>query len=129
MTAVFAHDDGRALAEAFARLDGDARRVVVLTDVPEAVATRTSALRRFLAAERPVTTIVTIDRGDAVPAFCRSVLEVGSAPVPAGVIPSMARSAPTGSMSPGSPPTRPARSDGTSPACRTPRIPLVQGPS
>ncbi len=76
--AVFAHDDGRALAEALARLDGDARRVVVLTDVPAALATRTSPLRRFLAGERPVTTVVTIDRGDTVPAFCRSVLEVGT---------------------------------------------------
>ncbi|HEX4983579.1 MAG TPA: FtsK/SpoIIIE domain-containing protein, partial [Ilumatobacteraceae bacterium] len=39
---------------------------------------RTGALRRFLAAERPVTTIVTVERGDPVPAFCRSVLEIGT---------------------------------------------------
>ena len=77
-TAVLAHDDGRALIDALARLDGDARRVVVLTDVPAVLATRTSPLRRFLAGERPVTTIVCIGRGDAVPAFCRSVLEVGT---------------------------------------------------
>ena len=76
--AVFEHDDSRALTEAFDRLDEEARRVVVLTDVPAALATRTSPLRRFLASDRPVTTIVTIDGDDTVPAFCRSVLEIGT---------------------------------------------------
>ena len=76
--AVIDHDDSRALTEAFDRLVEDAPRVVVLTDVPATLATRTSPLRRFLASDRPVTTIVTIDRGGAVPAFCRSVLEVGT---------------------------------------------------
>ena len=75
---VFEHGDSQALTEAFDRLDEDARRVVVLTDVPAALATRTSPLRRFLASDRPVTTIATIDGGDAVPAVCRSVLEVGA---------------------------------------------------
>ena len=75
---MFEHDDSRALNEAFDRLDEDARRVVVLTDVPAALATRTSPLRRFLASDRPVTTIVTIDGDDTVPAFCRSVLEIGT---------------------------------------------------
>ncbi|HWM22105.1 MAG TPA: FtsK/SpoIIIE domain-containing protein [Ilumatobacteraceae bacterium] len=77
-TAVLELDDARVLTEALERVADDARRVVVLTDVPETLATRTSPLRRFLAGERSVTTIVTIDRGDAVPAFCRSVLEVGT---------------------------------------------------
>ncbi len=76
--AVVDHDDSRALTEMLDRLVEGTPRVVVLTDVPAVLATRTSPLRRFLASDRPVTTIVTIDRGDAVPAFCRSVLEVGT---------------------------------------------------
>jgi S-DNA-T family DNA segregation ATPase FtsK/SpoIIIE len=78
VTSVFDHADPRPLAEALERLDDASRRTVVLTDVPSVLATRTSVLRRFLAADRQVTTIVIIEHRDAVPAFCRSVLEIGS---------------------------------------------------
>ncbi len=77
-TLVFDHADPRPLAEALERLDETSRRTVVLTDVTAVLATRTSVLRRFLAADRPVTMIAIIDRGEMVPAFCRSVLEIGS---------------------------------------------------
>ena len=127
--AVVDHDDSRALTEMLDRLVEGTPRVVVLTDVPAVLATRTSPLRRFLASDRPVTTIVTIDRGDAVPAFCRSVLEVGTRARPAGTIQRTRRSDRTGSTSPGWRPRRPCGSRSASPGSPTRRIPPVRGPS
>ncbi len=76
---VVAADDAEAQAATLLQDDGaDGRHVVVVTDRPELVAQRTGALRRFLGAARSSALVVHVPPGDAVPAMCRSVLEIGS---------------------------------------------------
>ena len=59
--------------------DGDRRHVVVVTDRPDLLAQRTGPLRRFLGAAPSVAVVAVVGPdGDAVPAMCRSVLEIGS---------------------------------------------------
>ena len=70
-------DDAEDVADALARLD-DGRHVVVVTDRPELLVQRTGALRRFLGAAGSAAVVVAVPAGDAVPAMCRSVLDVGS---------------------------------------------------
>ncbi len=72
-------DDPEQQATALARLDDGANRhVVVVTDRPDLLAQRTGALRRFLAAAPSVAVVVRVAAGEAIPAMCRSVLEIGS---------------------------------------------------
>ena len=76
---VVSADDADAQAATLLQDDGaDGRHVVVVTDRPELVAQRTGALRRFLGAARSSALVVHVPPGDAVPAMCRSVLEIGS---------------------------------------------------
>ncbi len=70
-------DDADEVAAALARLD-DGRHVVVVTDRPELLVQRTGALRRFLGAAGSAAVVVAVPAGEAVPAMCRSVLDVGS---------------------------------------------------
>ena len=76
---IVAADDGGHLAAVLSRLDdGDGRHVVVVTDRPDALANRTGALRRYLAAA-PSTAVVAVVRPDStVPPLCRSELRIGS---------------------------------------------------
>ena len=74
-----AADDAERVAAALDRLDdGDPRHVVVVTDRPDLLAQRTGPLRRFLGPRRPSAVAVVVPDGDAVPAMCRSLLEIGS---------------------------------------------------
>ena len=78
-SAVLPADDPEQQATALARLDDGANRhVVVVTDRPDLLAQRTGALRRFLSAAPSVAVVVRVAAGEAVPAMCRSVLEIGS---------------------------------------------------
>lgn len=52
-------------------------RLLLVTDTPAALATRTSPLRRLLATS-DTTCLAVVDGGDAVPAVCDRVVEVGS---------------------------------------------------
>ena len=58
--------------------DGDGRHVVVVTDRPDLLSTRTGALRRFLAAAPSVAVIAIVPPGGVVPPLCRSELRIGS---------------------------------------------------
>ncbi|MGI9028442.1 MAG: FtsK/SpoIIIE domain-containing protein [Ilumatobacteraceae bacterium] len=77
--AVVGADDADAQTAVFTAFDdGDHRHVVVVTDRPELLAQRTGALRRFLAACTSAAVVVRVPGDDAVPALCRSVVEIGS---------------------------------------------------
>ena len=79
MASVLSADDADAQAATLLQDDDpDGRHVVVVTDRPDLVAQRTGALRRFLGAARSAALVVQVPAGDAVPAMCRSVLEIGS---------------------------------------------------
>ena len=127
-TAVFEHDDAAALTEALERLDDDTRHVVVLTDVPAVLATRTSPLRRFLAAER-----TGHDDRDHRPRRCGAgVLPFGARgryarPGPLEPSCRTGRWARTGSTSPGWRRKRPPRSHGASPGLSDPEDPAGAG--
>ena len=76
---IVAADDPGAVAGVFGRLDdGDSRHVVVVTDRPELLATRTGALRRFLGSASSVAVVAVVGDGGSVPSMCRSLLEIGS---------------------------------------------------
>jgi DNA segregation ATPase FtsK/SpoIIIE, S-DNA-T family len=76
---VAAADDQARLTAILAHLDGDdGRHVVVVTDRPDALSTRTGALRRLLAAAPSVAVIAVVRPGGVVPPLCRSELRVGS---------------------------------------------------
>ena len=77
--AIVAADDAAGLADVLGRLDDtDHRHVLVVTDRPELLATRTGPLRRFLGSAASVAVIAVVDDGGSVPSMCGSVLEVGS---------------------------------------------------
>ena len=76
---IAAADDGARVAAILASLDpGDGRHVVVLTDRPDALSTRTGALRRHLATAPSVAVIAAVRSGGVVPPLCRSELRIGS---------------------------------------------------
>ena len=76
---IAAADDGKRVAAILARLEGaDDRHVVVVTDRPEVLATRTGAVRRYLAGAPSVAVIAVVPSGGAVPPLCRSELRIGS---------------------------------------------------
>ena len=58
--------------------DENGRHVVVLTDRPDLLALRAGAVRRFLDAHPSAAVLVEVLADDAVPALCRSVVEIGS---------------------------------------------------
>ena len=76
-TTVIAADDADGSPPRWARLD-DGRHVVVVTDRPELLVQRTGALRRFLGAAGSAAVVAAVPAGEAVPAMCRSVLDIGS---------------------------------------------------
>ncbi|MGI9053061.1 MAG: FtsK/SpoIIIE domain-containing protein, partial [Ilumatobacteraceae bacterium] len=72
-------DDQAAQTAALAALDdGDDRHVLVVTDRPELLAQRTGPLRRFVGAATSVAIAVQVPTGEAVPALCRSLFDIGS---------------------------------------------------
>ncbi len=76
---IAAADDGPRLAAILARLDpGDGRHVVVVTDRPDVLSTRTGALRRYLAAAPSVAVVAVVPSGGVVPPLCRGELRIGS---------------------------------------------------
>jgi S-DNA-T family DNA segregation ATPase FtsK/SpoIIIE len=76
---VVAADDAERIAAVLGRLDtGDDRHVLIATDRPDLLAVRTGALRRYLGASASTAVLVEAPSDDAVPAFCRSALEIGS---------------------------------------------------
>lgn len=64
-------------AELLARLVGDPRHLVVVIDQPDLLAARTSVLRRLLASDRSVATIVVCSDESAMPAVVTSALILG----------------------------------------------------
>ena len=74
---VVAADDADRLAAALGQLDED-RHVVVVTDRPDLLVQRTGTLRRFLGTAGSVAVVTAVAPGEAVPAMCRSVLDIGS---------------------------------------------------
>ncbi len=78
-TMVVGADDAERLANVLGQLDtGDDRHVLVATDRPELLALRTGVLRRYLSASTSSAVVVEVPLDDAVPAFCRCALEIGS---------------------------------------------------
>jgi S-DNA-T family DNA segregation ATPase FtsK/SpoIIIE len=76
---VVAGGDVERLTDVLGRLDdGDDRHVVVLTDRPDLLATRTGPLRRFLGTAESAGVVAVVRPGAVVPSMCRSVLEIGS---------------------------------------------------
>ena len=76
---VAAADDGSRVAAILAQLDPtDVRHVVVLTDRPDLLSTRTGVLRRYLAAAPSVAVIAVVRHGGVMPPLCRSELRIGS---------------------------------------------------
>ena len=77
--AVVGADDHSGLAAAVARLDdGDGRHVLVVTDRPDALATRTGVLRRYLGTVTSAAVLAIVPAGAVVPPLCRSELRIGS---------------------------------------------------
>ncbi|MGH9138323.1 MAG: FtsK/SpoIIIE domain-containing protein, partial [Acidimicrobiales bacterium] len=76
---VIAAGETERLTDVLGRLDdGDDRHVVVVTDRPDLLATRTGPLRRYLGTAESAGVIAVVRPGAVVPSMCRSVLEIGS---------------------------------------------------
>ena len=76
---IVAADDHATQTASLAALDdGDERHVLVITDRPDLLAQRTGPLRRFVGAASSVAVAVHVPTGEAVPALCRSLLDIGS---------------------------------------------------
>ncbi len=76
---IAAADDGARLAAILSRLDrSDGRHVVVVTDRPDVLSTRTGALRRHLASAPSVAVVAVVRSGGVVPPLCRGELRIGS---------------------------------------------------
>ncbi|HSB88342.1 MAG TPA: FtsK/SpoIIIE domain-containing protein, partial [Ilumatobacteraceae bacterium] len=76
-TSLTAIDDAE-LPEAIAELDAaSGMHIVVVTDAPEVLATRTSPLRRAMSGDRSMAVIVLVPATDGVPHMCTSLVDVG----------------------------------------------------
>jgi S-DNA-T family DNA segregation ATPase FtsK/SpoIIIE len=76
---VVAADDGARLVAALGRLDdSDGRHVVVVTDRPDTLSTRTGPLRRYVSSAPSVAIVALVPAGGVAPSLCRSELRVGS---------------------------------------------------
>lgn len=76
---VAASGDAERVTAALAGLDdGTGRHVVIITDRADLLSQRTGLLRRFLGTAPSAAVVAVVAAGEAVPAMCRSVLEIGS---------------------------------------------------
>ena len=76
---IAAADDGPRIAAILARLDPcDGRHVVVVTDRPDVLSTRTGAMRRHLATAPSAAVIAVVPSGGVAPPLCRGELRIGS---------------------------------------------------